>query len=126
MEIPEEYYYSKEHTWLRIENEIGIVGITEFAQSELGEIVYVDLPNDGYKFKQDEIFGSVEALKTVSDLFMPVSGKVLESNKQLLKEPTLVNSDPFATGWIIKVAIENIEEVKNLLSAQQYKQVTNQ
>ncbi|MDR6563820.1 MULTISPECIES: glycine cleavage system protein GcvH [unclassified Arcicella] len=126
MEIPEEYYYSKEHTWLRIENEIGIVGITEFAQSELGEIVYVDLPNDGYKFKQDEIFGSVEALKTVSDLFMPVSGQVLESNKQLLKEPTFVNSDPFATGWIIKVAIENIEEVKNLLSAQQYKQVTNQ
>jgi len=126
MEIPIEYYYSKEHTWLKIENEIGIVGITEFAQSELGEIVYVDLPNDGYKFKQDEIFGSVEALKTVSDLFMPVSGKVLESNKQLLKEPTLVNSDPFATGWIIKVAIENIEEVKNLLSAQQYQQVTNQ
>lgn len=126
MEIPIEYYYSKEHTWLKIENEIGIVGITEFAQSELGEIVYVDLPNDGYKFKQDEIFGSVEALKTVSDLFMPVSGKVLESNKQLLKEPTLVNSDPFATGWLIKVAIENIEEVKNLLSAQQYKQVTNQ
>lgn len=126
MEIPKEYYYSKEHTWLKIENEIGIVGITEFAQSELGEIVYVDLPNDGYKFKQDEIFGSIEALKTVSDLFMPVSGKVLESNKQLLKEPTLVNSAPFTTGWIIKVVIENIEEVKSLLSAQQYQQAINQ
>lgn len=126
MEIPKEYYYSKEHTWLMIENEIGIVGITEFAQSELGEIVYVDLPNDGYKFKQDEIFGSIEALKTVSDLFMPVSGKVLESNKELLKEPTLVNSAPFTTGWIIKVVIENIEEVKSLLSAQQYQQAINQ
>ncbi|NBA78861.1 glycine cleavage system protein GcvH [Emticicia sp. ODNR4P] len=126
MEIPEELYYSKEHTWLKIENQIGIIGITEFAQSELGEIVYVDLPNNEYKFSQNEIFGSVEALKTVSDLFMPISGKVIETNKQLLKEPTLVNSDPFVTGWMMKIEIINIEEVKNLLSAEQYKQAINQ
>lgn len=126
MEIPEALYYSKEHTWLKIENQIGIVGITEFAQSELGEIVYVDLPNNEYKFSQNEIFGSVEALKTVSDLFMPISGKVIETNKQLLKEPTLVNSDPFTTGWMMKIEIINSEEVKNLLSAEQYKQAVNQ
>ena len=125
MEIIEDLYYSKEHTWLKIEGNIGTVGITEFAQSELGEIVYVDLPNNDYKFNQSEIFGSVEALKTVSDLFMPISGKVIETNKELLKEPTLVNSDPFATGWMMKIAIINIEEVKNLLSAEQYKQAIN-
>ena len=125
MEISEDLYYSKEHTWLKIEGNIGTVGITEFAQSELGEIVYVDLPNNDYKFNQSEIFGSVEALKTVSDLFMPISGKVIETNKELLKEPTLVNSDPFATGWMMKIAIINIEEVKNLLSAEQYKQAIN-
>lgn len=125
MVIPEELYYSKEHTWLKIENQTGIVGITEFAQSELGEIVYVDLPNNEYKFSQNEIFGSVEALKTVSDLFMPISGEVIETNKQLLKEPTLVNSDPFTTGWMMKIAITNLEEVKNLLSAVQYNQAIN-
>ncbi len=125
MENPLEIFYSSEHTWLKIENNIGIIGITDFAQAELGEIVYVDLPNNGYRYSQNEIFGSIEALKTVSDLFIPISGKVLESNKQLLKEPTLINSDPFDMGWIIKVEIENVEEVGNLLSAQEYNQSIN-
>lgn len=126
MEIPEDLYYSKEHTWLSIEDNIGTVGITEFAQSELGEIVYVDLPNNDYEFNQSEIFGSVEALKTVSDLFMPISGKVIETNKELLKKPTLVNSAPFTEGWMMKITIMNIEEVKNLLLAKEYKQAINQ
>jgi len=84
MNFPEDLKYSKEHTWLRISDNIGTIGITEFAQSELGEIFYADLPNDGYSFEQDKVFGSVEAIKTVSDLFMPVSGKVIETNKKLL------------------------------------------
>jgi glycine cleavage system H protein len=124
MEFPEELYYNKEHTWLKIENEIGTIGITEFAQSELGEIVYVDLPNNGYKFKQDEVFGSVEAIKTVSDLFMPIAGKVIETNKTLLKEPTLVNSSPFLEGWLMKIEIENKDELVNLLSASDYQNLT--
>jgi len=89
MNFPEGLKYSKEHTWLRISDNIGTIGITEFAQSELGEIVYADLPNDGTSFEQDRVFGSVEAIKTVSDLFMPVSGKVIETNKKLFQTPTL-------------------------------------
>ncbi len=125
MNIPNDLYFSKEHTWVRIENNIGTIGITDFAQSELGEIVYVDVPNVGYNFKQDEVFGSVEAIKTVSDLFMPLSGKVIETNKLLLKEPTLVNSEPFANGWMIKIEIENSQEIENLLTAEQYANLTN-
>jgi glycine cleavage system H protein len=120
MNIPTELYYSKEHTWLKIESDIGIIGITDFAQSELGEIVYVDLPNNGYTFKQHEVFGSVEALKTVSDLFMPISGKVIETNKALLKDPTLVNNEPFTNGWMMKIEIESKEELSNLLPAAEY------
>lgn len=124
MNFPENLYYSKEHTWLRLEGEIGIVGITEFAQSELGEIVYVDLPRVGQVFQQDEVFGSMEAVKTVSDLFMPVSGEILETNSALLKEPALINTDPFAKGWIIKIKLTQAEELQQLLSAEQYKQST--
>lgn len=125
MNIPNDLYFSKEHTWVRIENNIGTIGITDFAQSELGEIVYADVPNLGYNFKQNEVFGSVEAIKTVSDLFMPLSGKVIETNKLLLKEPTLVNSEPFANGWMIKIEIENSQEIENLLTAEQYANLTN-
>lgn len=125
MELPKDVYYSKEHTWVRIDSKTATVGITAFAQNELGEIVYVDLPNVNHNFKQDEVFGSVEAIKTVSDLFMPLSGKITETNKQLLKEPTLVNSSPFDNGWMVKIEIENLEETKNLLTAQQYAQLNN-
>lgn len=122
MEFPNNLKYSKEHTWLLIEGDTSTVGITEFAQSELGEIVYVDLPNIGKSFKQDEVFGSVEAIKTVSDLFMPVSGEIIEFNNQLKEKPTLVNGEPFTGGWMIKIKISNPEELNNLLSAEQYKQ----
>jgi glycine cleavage system H protein len=125
MEFPNDVKYSKEHTWVRVQNNIGTIGITEFAQSELGEIVYADLPNIDYTFQQDEIFGSVEAIKTVSDLYMPVSGKIIETNKLLLKEPTLVNSDSFGNGWMIKIEIMDLAELENLLTSDQYKELTN-
>lgn len=124
MDFPNDLYYSKEHTWIRIENNVGTIGITSFAQNELGEIVFVDLPNLGYSFQQDEVFGSVEAIKTVSDLFMPLSGKITETNKQLLKEPALVNSDPFNNGWLIKIEIQDSNEIIKLFTPEQYAQLT--
>lgn len=125
MKFPNDLKYSKEHTWIRVQENIGTIGITEFAQSELGEIVFADLPNDGYSFQQDEVFGSVEAIKTVSDLFMPVSGKIMQSNKQLLKEPTLINSEPFENGWLVKIEIKDVAELENLISADQYRELVN-
>lgn len=124
MNFPEELKYHKEHTWLRIEGKTGTIGITEFAQGELGEIVYVDQPNIGNSYKHDEVFGTVEALKTVSDLFMPVSGKVTAINPRLRQEPTLVNRDPFGEGWMIQVELSNQDEWKNLLDAAAYKALT--
>lgn len=125
MELLKDLYYSKEHTWVSIENKTATVGITAFAQKELGEIVYVDLPNVNHNFNQDEVFGSVEAIKTVSDLFMPLSGKIIETNEQLLKEPTLVNSNPFDNGWMVKIEIEDLRETENLLTAEKYAQLNN-
>ena len=125
MEFPNDLKYSKEHTWISVQNNIGTIGITEFAQSELGEIVYADLPNVGYSFQQDEVFGSVEAVKTVSDLFMPVSGKIIETNDLLLKAPTLINDKPYKDGWLIKIEIKDITELENLLTSNQYKELTN-
>ena len=124
MEFPDDLKYSKEHTWIKVQDNTGTIGVTEFAQSELGEIVYADLPNVGYSFQQDEVFGSVEAVKTVSDLFMPVSGKIIGTNKQLLKEPTLINSEPFGNGWLIKIEINEVAELESLLTANQYKELT--
>ncbi len=124
MNFPNDLYYSKEHTWLKVEGNIGTVGITEFAQSELGEIVYVELPRVGQTFKADEIFGSVEAIKTTSDLFMPITGKVIEINAALVKEPELVNSSSFEMGWMIKIEIINSFEVNSLLISEKYKEFT--
>lgn len=125
MEFPNDLKYSKEHTWISVQDNIGTIGITEFAQSELSEIVYADLPNIGYSFQQDEVFGSVEAVKTVSDLFMPVSGKIIDTNQRLLKEPTLINSEPFENGWLVKIEIKDLTELENLLTSNQYKELTN-
>lgn len=125
MNFPENVKYHIEHTWINVDGEIGIIGITDFAQKELGEIVYIDLPNVGSSFDHDEIFGSVEAIKTVSDLFMPVSGKILEINNNLLKNPTLVNSDPFSQGWMIKIQLTNVSEIENLINNQDYKTRTS-
>ncbi len=118
--IPQDILYSKEHTWIRVDGNIGTIGITDFAQSQLDEIVYPDLPNVGISFKQDTVFGSVEALKTVSDLFIPVSGKVIEVNKSLINDPILINKDPYNAGWMIKIEITDTTEINKLLSAAEY------
>lgn len=126
MKFPDTLKYHREHTWLKVEGDNAIIGITEFAQSELGEIVYVDLPNIGNAYKQDEVFGTVEAVKTVSDLFIPVTGIIAETNSKLNTEPTLVNSDSFGEGWMIKIKIEDSSELENLLSVEQYQAITGQ
>lgn len=124
MEFPEDLLYSKDHVWLKVEGNTATIGITEFAQSELGEIVYVELPNVGQWFEADEIFGSVEAVKTTSDLFMPVGGKVVEINEVLVRNPELVNTDPFGAAWMIKVEMDKGTENDSLLSAEGYKAIT--
>lgn len=125
MEFPNNLQYSKEHTWVKVEGDTGIIGITEFAQSELGEIVYVDMPDTGKVFKKDEVFGSVEAVKTTSDLFMPVSGKVTEVNKTLLNNAGLVNTDSYDTGWMIKIQLSDPSEVESLLTSIAYKNLVD-
>ena len=120
MNIPAELKYTKDHEWVKIEGDIATVGITEFAQSELGDIVYVEIETVGETIAQEEIFGSIEAVKTVSDLFMPISGEILEFNEELDGNPELVNSDPYGAGWMVKVKISNSDEIQNLLDAEAY------
>ncbi len=121
MNFPENLKYSKDHEWIRVEGETAFVGITAFAQNELGEIVYVDVTTEGETIAKDSVFGSVEAVKTVSDLMMPTSGEVLEVNAELENKPELINEDPYGKGWIIKVALSNPSELDGLLSAADYK-----
>jgi glycine cleavage system H protein len=124
MNFPENLKYSKEHTWLSLTGDSGKIGITEFAQSELGEIVYVDMPRVGQSFKKDEVFGSVEAVKTTSDLFMPVAGTVKQINNAVVKKPEPVNSDSYNEGWLIEIQITDTSELSMLLSAAEYKVMT--
>ncbi|WP_101688621.1 glycine cleavage system protein GcvH [Dysgonomonas massiliensis] len=121
MNFPENLKYSKDHEWIRVEGQTAFIGITDFAQSELGEIVYVDINTEGETLAQNEIFGSIEAVKTVSDLFIPVAAEVLEVNADLEDNPELVNEDPYGKGWIIKVEIKDAGELDGLLSAADYK-----
>lgn len=123
MNFPENLKYSKDHEWIKVEGDTALVGITEFAQSELGEIVYVDVTTEGETIAKDEVFGSVEAVKTVSDLMMPASGEVLEVNAELEDKPELINEDPYGKGWIIKVALSNASELDSLLSAEEYRKL---
>ena len=123
MKFPKELQYTKDHEWLRIEGDNACVGITEFAQGELGDIVFVDIDTEGEALEKEEVFGSLEAVKTVSDLFMPINGKVLVFNKKLEDEPELINSDPYGKGWIIKVLISDIEELDELLDASAYQEL---
>lgn len=123
MNIPQELKYTNDHEWIRIENDIATIGITDFAQSELGDIVYVDIETVGETIEQNEVFGSVEAVKTVSDLFMPISGEVLEFNENLEDAPESVNKDPYGEGWIIKVKLADNSQIDNLLDAAKYKEV---
>lgn len=121
MNFPENLKYTKDHEWIRVEGEEAYVGITDFAQSELGEIVYVDINTEGDSLSEGDIFGSIEAVKTVSDLFMPASGTVIEINSALEDNPEMVNESPYDKGWIIKIELKNAAEVNNLLSAADYK-----
>lgn len=123
MNIPQDLKYTKDHEWIKIEGDSATIGITDFAQNELGDIVYVDISSVGQDVKQHEVFGTVEAVKTVSDLYMPVSGKITEFNKSLESAPEKVNSDPYGEGWMVKVSITNAGEVGGLLSADQYKEL---
>jgi glycine cleavage system H protein len=123
MKIPENLKYTKDHEWIKIEGEFAIVGITDFAQSELGDIVYVDVETQGDVVEQEEVFGSVEAVKTVSDLFMPLTGEVVEFNEELESSPESINSDPYGKGWIIKILISDNSQIENLLDAAGYKEI---
>ena len=121
MNIPEELKYTEEHEWVKIEDNIATIGITDFAQGELGDIVYLEIDSLDSEIGLNEVFGTVEAVKTVSDLFMPVGGKVIEINSTLEDNPELVNEDPYGEGWIIKIDISDLSEVDNLLSPEEYK-----
>lgn len=121
MNIPAELRYTKEHEWIRVEGDVAYVGITDYAQSELGEIVFVDINTEGETVGQNEVFGSVEAVKTVSDLNMPVTGEVLEVNETINDQPELVNNDPYGEGWMIKIQVANPAELDALLDAEAYK-----
>ncbi|MDO5524123.1 MAG: glycine cleavage system protein GcvH [Bacteroidia bacterium] len=126
MNFPENLKYSSDHEWVRVEGNEAFIGITDFAQSELGEIVFVDITTEGEKVDKSAVFGSIEAVKTVSDLLMPVSGEVLEINPELDDQPELVNSDPYGHGWLIKISIDNEAELDELLSAADYKALIGQ
>ena len=123
MNIPSDLLYSTEHEWVRIEDDIAYIGITDFAQKELGDIVFLDVDAVNETLNAGEIFGTIEAVKTVSDLFMPVSGKIVELNPYLESAPDLVNSDPYGKGWIIKVELENAPDTNELLDAEKYKEL---
>tara|TARA_B100000427_G_C14964392_1_gene358182 strand:+ start:30 stop:407 length:378 start_codon:yes stop_codon:yes gene_type:complete len=125
MKFPKELKYSKDHEWIRVEGEIAVIGITAFAQHELGDIVYVDVDSEGETLEKDEVFGSVEAVKTVSDLFMPVQGQVIEFNDQLEDNPELINSDPYESGWIIKISINDKQELEELLDSDSYQELVS-
>jgi len=123
MEIRSELKYTKDHEWVKVEGNQATVGITDYAQGELGDIVYVEIESLDESLEKEEVFGSVEAVKTVSDLFLPVSGKVIEINESLEDSPELINEDPYEKGWIIRMEIENIEELIDLLDSESYKKL---
>ena len=123
MEFPKELKYSKDHEWLRVEAGNAYIGITEFAQGELGDIVFVDVDTEGEELEKEEVFGSIEAVKTVSDLFMPINGEVLSFNEKLEDEPELINTDPYGEGWIIEISISDVTELDELLDASEYQEL---
>ncbi len=120
---PEDRKYTKEHEWIKIDGKVGVIGITQFAQGELGDIVFLDLPRVGTKAEREKPFGSVEAVKTVSDLYAPVSGTIVAVNEALVSEPDLVNKDPYGKGWMVQIELADAAEASSLLSADDYKQL---
>jgi glycine cleavage system H protein len=123
MNIPDNIKYTKDHEWLKIEGNEAIIGITDFAQNELGDIVFIEVETEGETLDKEEAFGTIEAVKTVSDMFMPISGEVIEFNPKLEDKPELINQDPYGEGWIIKINITNTDEIDDLLSAEEYKEI---
>jgi len=120
MNVPANLKYTKEHEWIRLDGEVAFVGITDYAQSELGEIIFVEVETIGESLEMGDVFGTVEAVKTVSDLYLPVDGSVLESNEELEDAPELVNDDPYNEGWLVKIAVSNPSQLDSLLSAKEY------
>jgi glycine cleavage system H protein len=121
MNVPENLFYTKDHEWLRVEGSTGFIGVTDFAQGELGDVVFVEIETVGETLAKEEVFGTIEAVKTVSDMFMPVGGEILEVNPALENSPDVVNKDPYGKGWMVKINITDPSEVNSLLSADKYK-----
>ena len=121
MNVPGNLLYTKDHEWIRIEGEMGYVGVTDFAQGELGDIVFIEIETVGETLAKEEVFGTIEAVKTVSDMFMPVNGEILEVNPALEETPDVVNKDPYGKGWMVKIKINNPSQVNDLLSPEKYK-----
>ncbi|MGI8583610.1 MAG: glycine cleavage system protein GcvH [Chitinophagaceae bacterium] len=124
MTIPENLRYTKDHEWIKLEGNVATIGVTDFAQSELGDIVYVEIETKGKALTAETVFGTVEAVKTVSDLFLPVSGTITEVNPALEAQPELINTDPYGEGWMIKMAVDNPNDVQNLMDASAYEKLT--
>ena len=125
MNVPENLKYTKDHEWLRVEGSEGYVGVTDFAQNELGDVVFVEVETVGEVVENEEAFGTIEAVKTVSDMFMPVTGEILEFNSSLESKPELINKDPYDEGWVVKIKISKPEEIDKLLSPEKYKALTD-
>ena len=125
MKIPENLKYTKDHEWIRVEENLGYIGITDFAQGELGDVVFVEIETEGENLDKEEVFGTIEAVKTVSDMFMPISGEVLEVNPKIEDEPELVNKDPYGEGWLVKISIADFSELDELLTPEQYNDLIN-
>jgi glycine cleavage system H protein len=123
MNVPTDLLYTKDHEWFRVEGDFGFVGVTDFAQGELGDIVFLEIETLGETLKKEEVFGTIEAVKTVSDIFMPVGGEIIEVNPALEESPDVVNKDPYGKGWMIKIKISDPSEAKTLLSAQKYQEL---
>jgi glycine cleavage system H protein len=126
MNFPENLHYTKDHEWVRVESGVAVVGITDHAQSELGDIVYVDIPDTGARLQQGDVFGTIEAVKTVADLFAPVSGSIIEWNSAVNDAPESINNDPYGEGWIVKIELSAPDEIANLLDAAAYKTLIGQ
>jgi glycine cleavage system H protein len=123
MNIPADLKYTKDHEWCKVDGDIVTIGVTDFAQSELGDIVFVEVETEGETLDKEEVFGTIEAVKTVSDLFMPVAGEVIEFNEEIESSPELVNDDPYGNGWMIKVKVSNPSDLDDLLDADAYKEI---
>ena len=123
MNTPDNLLYTNEHEWIRVDGNEAYIGITDYAQSELGDIVFVELPNTDDKFEKNDVFGTIEAVKTLADLFLPVSGKILEVNEKIENEPELINSDPYNDGWLVKISVSNADELAEILTPEDYKKL---